>query len=34
VGTTYDRLRASITAPLYGITAWSTIEKREQVWRT
>jgi hypothetical protein len=34
VGTTYDRLRASITAPLYGITAWSTIEMREQVWRT
>jgi len=33
VGTTYDRLRASITAPLYGITAWSTIEKREQLLR-
>jgi hypothetical protein len=31
VGTTYDRLRASITAPLYGITAWSTIEQRDQV---
>ena len=33
VGRAFDRLRATTTAPLIGINAWSTIERREQLLR-
>ena len=30
VGRQFDRLRASVNAPIIGVNAWSTIERREQ----
>jgi hypothetical protein len=33
VGHAFDRLRSSTNAPLVGVNAWSTIERREQILR-
>ena len=33
VGNAFDKLRSTISAPLIGVNAWSTIERREQLLR-